>query len=61
MKKSTIFYNGEIITMENTHPEAVFVEDGKIISIGSNKEIFKLKNTNTKEENLEGKFYCQVL
>lgn len=55
MKKSTIFYNGEIITMENTHPEAVFVEDGKIISIGSNKEIFKLKNTNTKEENLEGK------
>ena len=32
----TLYYNGDIITMENEndHPEAVLVENGKIAAVG---------------------------
>ena len=37
MKK--MFYNGDIITMENTKPEAVLINDGIIEKIGRIKDI----------------------
>lgn len=53
---SSIFYNGEIITMEDEKMtvEAIFVEEGIIKTIGSKEEIFKLKKEETQVIDLNG-------
>lgn len=54
--KQTIYYNGNIITMEdNIEAEAILVKDGKIEKIGSTDKILSLKNNNTEIVNLGGK------
>lgn len=54
--KSTLYYGGDIITLENeTIAEAVFVENGMIQAVGSLKELEKLKTKDTKIVNLEEK------
>ncbi len=53
----TIYYNGDILTMEGEEPqyvEAVAVKDGKIIFTGSLQEVEKYKNSSTTMKNLEG-------
>ena len=52
MKK--IFYNGDIITLENTKPEAVLVQDKTIVKLGEKEEIFKLKDKETELIDLKG-------
>ena len=55
MKK--IFYNGEILTLEDDlYVEAIFIEDGIIKDVGSNEDILKRKDDTTELINLEGKF-----
>lgn len=55
MKK--IFYNGEILTLEdNLYVEAIFIENGIIKDVGSNEDILKRKDDTTELINLEGKF-----
>ena len=41
-----IYYNGEIITMNSTNEiaSALCIENGKIISVGKDEEVLKLKN-----------------
>ncbi|MEY8193007.1 amidohydrolase [Peribacillus simplex] len=53
----TVYFNGKVITMDKgaTIAEAVAVKDGKIIAVGSNKEIGKLKGRHTKVVNLMNK------
>ncbi|MED4203689.1 amidohydrolase [Neobacillus mesonae] len=53
----TIYFNGKVITMDKdaTNAEAVAVKDGKIIAVGSNNEISKLKGSNTKIVDLKNK------
>lgn len=54
--QTTIFYHGPIITMEKpVMVEAVFIRDGKIEKIGTEKEIFALKEQATEVVDLEGK------
>lgn len=58
MHSDLIFYGGNIITLENdeyTKPEAIYVKNGKIIDIGSEIEILKLKNDFTQMIDLKGK------
>lgn len=45
-----IYYGGTICTVDpqNSMPEALAVSQGRIAAIGSQKDIFKLKNRNTK-------------
>lgn len=52
-----IYFNGNIITVNDKEPivDAVLVENGKIIKIGSKEEILKLKNENTELVDLDGK------
>jgi predicted amidohydrolase YtcJ len=52
-----LFYNGQVITMDNNAGvcEALAVKDSKILSVGSNAEVGKLKGKETKVINLEGK------
>jgi len=54
--EATIYNNGNIITLEEQSPfaEAMFVEDGIIKAIGTNKEIASLKSHNIKIVNLKG-------
>jgi predicted amidohydrolase YtcJ len=56
-QKSEIFYNGDILTLvDETNPvEAVYVVDGIIKNLGSNKEIFSLQTSSTKITDLAGK------
>ncbi len=52
-----IFYGGDIVTMSNTPSmvvEAVFVENGRIVSLGSKEEIFKHKTDATQIIDLQG-------
>ena len=53
----TIYVNGTIITMDEDSfsDEAVAVKDGKIIAVGSNKDIKKLASKSTKTVNITGK------
>nr|WP_199077523.1 amidohydrolase [Pedobacter sp. ASV19] len=53
----TIYTNGKIITVDaaNTIAEAVLVKDGKILAVGSAKDISKLKNSATQIVDLKGK------
>lgn len=54
--KSKLFYNGNIITMEekNKFPEAVFVEDNKIKKVGRKKELEKYLQKDTEKIDLKG-------
>ncbi len=53
----TIFYNAQVITMDECRPEAqaVLVCDGKIERVGSNEELLSFKEENIRIRNLEGK------
>lgn len=53
----TIFYNAQVVTMDEKHPqaEAVLVENGKIVKAGSNSEILALKNDGAALRDLENK------
>ena len=55
--KDIIFYNGDIITMddENKFPEAVLVRDNIIFKVGKFEEIIQYKNENTEMVDLKGK------
>ncbi|GGD68856.1 amidohydrolase [Emticicia aquatilis] len=52
-----IFINGKIITVDakNTIAQAVAVQNGKILAVGNNKQIEKLKGKNTQVVDLGGK------
>jgi len=52
----TALINGKIITVDpsDTIAEAVAVKDGKIIAVGSNKEIQKMIDSKTKVVDLRG-------
>ncbi len=52
-----IFINGKIITVDakNTIAQAVAVQNGKILAVGNNKQIEKLKGKNTQVIDLGGK------
>lgn len=53
---NTIYFNGDIITMEEPlYAEALSVENGVITDIGSYDDIIKLKNKNTLLVDLQGK------
>lgn len=56
-EKSSIFFNGKIITMEDDSqsPEAIFVENGIIKSLGTKDEILALKDDKTILVDLQGK------
>jgi len=51
-----IFYGGNILTMvdENDTAEAVLVEDGKIVKIGTKTELLKAANEDVKKVDLRG-------
>lgn len=55
--ESIIFFNGNIITMENKEdePEAILIENGVIKKIGSLEDIEKIANRNARKINLQGK------
>ena len=54
--KKTIYFNGDILTMEKeTYVEAVCVEDKIIKKIGTKEEILRLKDEETELIDLEGK------
>ncbi|MEY3777663.1 MAG: hypothetical protein RIR83_1715 [Pseudomonadota bacterium] len=52
----TIFYGGDIVTMNQAQPkaEAVAIQDGKIIGVGSFTNLKKLQGEGTKLINLNG-------
>ncbi|OQY05453.1 MAG: hypothetical protein B6I20_01210 [Bacteroidetes bacterium 4572_117] len=54
--ESTVYINGNIITLENQQPtaQAMLVEDGIIEAIGTNEEIAMLKPEQIKTVNLKG-------
>lgn len=56
-KADLILYNGKIMTMNNNLPyvEALAIRGNKIIAIGSDEEILRLKKRNTKTINLKRK------
>lgn len=54
----TIYFGGDILTMEGNSPEyaeAIAVKEGKIVFIGSTKETMKLKGDKTILKDLKGK------
>lgn len=55
--RGTIYYNGDIITMESQSikVEAILVKDGKITKIGTKDEVLRFKRSNTKLIDLQGK------
>ena len=52
-----IFYNGNIVTFQNKDhtAEAIFVNDGSIVLVGSNEEVLELKDDSTEMVDLQGK------
>ena len=54
---NTIYHNGQIITIDDNTPlaEAVAVEDGKIIAVGSKEEVLKTKGDETVLIDLDGR------
>ena len=52
-----LYFNGTIITVSENQPtvEAVLIENGKIIKVGSKDEVFELKDSETELVDLEGK------
>ena len=55
--KKVIFYDGDIITMDdnNKFPEAVFIKNDIIEKVGTKEEIMELKDDNTEVIDLHGK------
>ena len=54
--KEQIYYNGDILTMEDDiYVEAIFVRDGIIENVGTKEEVLKKKGDNTEVIDLEGK------
>lgn len=55
--KQTIFYNAQVITMDESQPaaQAVLIGDGNILQVGSNEEILAQKQEDTLLRDLEGK------
>lgn len=55
MKK--LFFNGDIVTVNENQmsAEAVYVEDGKIVAVGTNDELEKYKNKDVELIDLNGK------
>ncbi len=53
----TIFYNAQVVTMEDACPEAqaVLVEGDRILQVGGNAEILALKDDKTQLRDLEGR------
>jgi len=53
----TLYQNGEIITMSDTQPsvEAVAVKDGRILVVGTKKDVLKYKGNATRLIDLEGR------
>jgi hypothetical protein len=54
----TVFHGGDIITMsdgQDGNIEAVLVEDGKIITVGTKNEVFKAVTPSTRVIDLQGK------
>ncbi|MEG1732234.1 MAG: amidohydrolase [Longicatena sp.] len=53
----TIYYNGNIITMDEKTPfgEAICCEDGSILKVGSKEYVFSIKDETTKLVDLKGK------
>ena len=51
-----IFFNGTVITVNDTAPRAnaVAVKDGKIIAVGSQAEVFHTKGSQTQLTDLTG-------
>lgn len=56
-KNTSIYYGGDIITVNDEQPEteAVLIGDGKIIAVGTKKEILSNKKSDTKLIDLKGK------
>jgi predicted amidohydrolase YtcJ len=54
---SLILYSGNIVTLDKNSDtvQALAVRDGKILAVGSDKEILRLKTPETKLVNLQGK------
>ncbi|MEH0155421.1 amidohydrolase [Limibacter armeniacum] len=55
---STVYFNGDIITMQGEQPEyaeAIAVRDGKIIFVGEKEQALKQANENPVEVDLKGK------
>ncbi len=52
-----IFYNGKVITMNKTDDivSAIAIDGEKIVKVGSDEEVLKLKDDNTELVDLEGK------
>lgn len=52
-----IFHNAQVVTMDDNKKsaEAILVEDGKIIKVGSNEEVLALKDGDTEVRDLGGK------
>lgn len=52
-----LYFNGTIITVNENQPtvEAVLIENGKIIKVGSKDEVLELKDSETELVDLEGK------
>ena len=58
MPADSLYFGGDIITMEGDKPEyveAVAVKDGKIVFVGSKAQAQQYKGRNTIENNLQGK------
>lgn len=55
--ESMLIYNGNILSMEKDNPEptAIFIENGKIKTLGSYEELVKYKTDETELLDLEGK------
>ncbi len=53
----TLYYNGKIITVNDAQPqaEALLVEDGKIIAVGTQNTVSVLKDDATELVDLQGK------
>lgn len=52
----TVYYGGTILTMEseNDRPEAVYVDNGKIVAVGTRKEVLDRADNKSKRVNLKG-------
>lgn len=53
----TIYHGGSIVTLDDTNPtsEALAVKDGKIVAVGKQADVLKLRGDSTKVIDLKGK------
>ena len=52
-----VYYNGEFITLENKHTEAILIENDKIKRVGSKDEVFSNVDNNVEIIDLQRKNY----